>query len=74
MAVRRIRYRIEVARAYCAWNRRDEALTILLDAELDAPNRSGTTSSAGNSSCGGSASNAVSRVTTSPGYEALHVV
>lgn len=34
---RRIRHRIEVARAYSAWNRRDEALTILLDAEQDAP-------------------------------------
>ncbi|MGH3976234.1 MAG: helix-turn-helix domain-containing protein, partial [Pseudonocardiaceae bacterium] len=34
---RRIRHRIEVARAYSAWNRRDEALTILLDAERDAP-------------------------------------
>jgi tetratricopeptide (TPR) repeat protein len=34
---RRIRHRIEVARAYSAWNRREEALTILLDAERDAP-------------------------------------
>ena len=34
---RRIRHRIEVARAYSAWNRRDEALAILLDAERDAP-------------------------------------
>ncbi|MCA1709468.1 MAG: XRE family transcriptional regulator, partial [Actinobacteria bacterium] len=34
---RRIRHRIEVARAYSAWNRRDEALTILLNAERDAP-------------------------------------
>ncbi|MGH3867222.1 MAG: helix-turn-helix domain-containing protein [Pseudonocardiaceae bacterium] len=34
---RRIRHRIEVARAYSAWNRRDEALTILLNAEQDAP-------------------------------------
>jgi hypothetical protein len=34
---RRIRHRIEVARAYSAWNRRDEALMILLDAERDAP-------------------------------------
>jgi transcriptional regulator with XRE-family HTH domain len=33
---RRIRHRIEIARAYSAWNRRDEALTILLDAEQDA--------------------------------------
>jgi hypothetical protein len=34
---RRIRHQIEVARAYSAWNRREEALTILLDAERDAP-------------------------------------
>jgi hypothetical protein len=34
---RRIRHRIEVARAYSAWNRRDDALTILLDAGKDAP-------------------------------------
>lgn len=34
---RRIRHQIEVARAYSAWNRRDEALTILLNAERDAP-------------------------------------
>jgi hypothetical protein len=34
---RRIKHRIEVARAYSAWNRRDEALTILLDAEGDEP-------------------------------------
>ncbi len=34
---RRIRHRIEIARAYSAWNRRDEALAILLDAERDAP-------------------------------------
>ncbi|MBV9143553.1 MAG: hypothetical protein JO115_22010 [Pseudonocardiales bacterium] len=34
---RRIRHRIEIARAYSAWNRHDEALTILLDAEQDAP-------------------------------------
>jgi hypothetical protein len=34
---RRIRHQIEIARAYSAWNRRDEALSILLDAEQDAP-------------------------------------
>ena len=34
---RRIRHRIEVARAYSAWNRREEALTILLTAEHEAP-------------------------------------
>jgi transcriptional regulator with XRE-family HTH domain len=34
---RRIRHQIEVARAYSAWNRREEALTILLNAEQDAP-------------------------------------
>jgi len=34
---RRIRHRVEVARAYSAWNRRNEALTILLDVEHDAP-------------------------------------
>jgi transcriptional regulator with XRE-family HTH domain len=34
---RRIRHRIEIARAYSAWNRRDEALAILLDAEQEAP-------------------------------------
>ena len=34
---RRIRRQIEIARAYSAWNRRDEALAILLDAEQDAP-------------------------------------
>jgi transcriptional regulator with XRE-family HTH domain len=34
---RRIRHQIEIARAYSAWNRRDEALAILLDAEQDAP-------------------------------------
>jgi transcriptional regulator with XRE-family HTH domain len=34
---RRIRHQIEIARAYSAWNRRDEALAILLDAERDAP-------------------------------------
>lgn len=34
---RRIRHQIEIARAYSAWNRHDEALTILLDAEQDAP-------------------------------------
>ena len=34
---RRIRHRIEIARAYSTWNRRDEALALLLDAERDAP-------------------------------------
>jgi transcriptional regulator with XRE-family HTH domain len=34
---RRIRHAIEVARAYSAWNRRDEALSLLLDAERQAP-------------------------------------
>jgi hypothetical protein len=34
---RRIRHRIEIARAYSAWNRRDDALAILLDAEREAP-------------------------------------
>jgi transcriptional regulator with XRE-family HTH domain len=34
---RRIRHRIEIARAYSAWNRREEALGVLLDAEQDAP-------------------------------------
>jgi len=34
---RRIRHRIEIARAYSAWNRRDEALAVLLDAEREAP-------------------------------------
>ena len=28
---------IELARAYSAWNRRDEALSVLLDAEQQAP-------------------------------------
>jgi hypothetical protein len=62
---RRIRHQIEIARAYSAWNRRDEALAILLDAEQDAPEQSGTTSSAGNGSCAGSASNVASPATTS---------
>lgn len=34
---RRIRHQIEVARAYSAWNRRDEALALLLAAEREAP-------------------------------------
>jgi len=34
---RRIRHAIEVARAYSAWNRHDEALSVLLDAERQAP-------------------------------------
>jgi hypothetical protein len=34
---RRIRHQIEIARAYSFWNRRDEALAILLDAERNAP-------------------------------------
>ncbi|MGQ0631951.1 MAG: helix-turn-helix domain-containing protein [Sporichthyaceae bacterium] len=34
---RRIRHSIEVARAYSAWNRRDDALRLLLDAERVAP-------------------------------------
>src|SRR2546423_3598973 len=34
---RRIRHRIEVARAYSAWNRREEPLASLLDAARDAP-------------------------------------
>jgi transcriptional regulator with XRE-family HTH domain len=34
---RRIRHAIELARAYSAWNRRDEALTTLLNAEHQAP-------------------------------------
>src|SRR5664279_1174053 len=34
---RRVRHALEVARALSAWNRRDEALDMLLDAELVAP-------------------------------------
>lgn len=34
---RRIRHALEVARAYSAWNRVDDALAILLDAEQMAP-------------------------------------
>ena len=34
---RRVRHAIELARAYSAWNRRDEALSVLLDAEQLAP-------------------------------------
>lgn len=34
---RRVRHVIELARAYSAWNRRDEALSVLLDAEQQAP-------------------------------------
>jgi hypothetical protein len=34
---RRVRHAIEIARAYSAWNRRDEALSVLLDAEQQAP-------------------------------------
>jgi len=34
---RRVRHALEVARAYSAWNRRDEALGTLLDAERIAP-------------------------------------
>lgn len=34
---RRIRHAIEVARAYSAWNRHEEALSVLLDAERQAP-------------------------------------
>ncbi|GAA1934902.1 helix-turn-helix transcriptional regulator [Streptomyces sodiiphilus] len=34
---RRVRHSLEVARALSAWNRTDEALTILLDAEQTAP-------------------------------------
>lgn len=34
---RRVRHGLEVARALSAWNRTDEALAILLDAERDAP-------------------------------------
>ncbi|HET9254325.1 MAG TPA: XRE family transcriptional regulator, partial [Pseudonocardiaceae bacterium] len=34
---RRIRHRIELARAYSGWNRREEALNVLLEAEQDAP-------------------------------------
>lgn len=34
---RRIRHAIELARAYSTWNRTDEALAVLLDAERQAP-------------------------------------
>jgi hypothetical protein len=34
---RRVRHGIELARAYSAWNRRDGALAVLLDAERQAP-------------------------------------
>ncbi|MER6088584.1 helix-turn-helix domain-containing protein [Streptomyces bluensis] len=34
---RRVRHSIEVARALSAWNRTDEALAVLLEAEQDAP-------------------------------------
>jgi len=57
---RRVRHALEVARAYSAWNRIDEALTTVLDAERIAPNRSATTHSADNSCCPGSAASAPS--------------
>ncbi|BCJ48378.1 transcriptional regulator [Actinoplanes ianthinogenes] len=34
---RRVRHALEMSRAYGAWNRRDEALSVLLDAEQMAP-------------------------------------
>ncbi len=34
---RRVRHALEVSRAYSSWNRQDEALSVLLDAELMAP-------------------------------------
>jgi hypothetical protein len=34
---RRVRHAIETARAYVRWNRADDALALLLDAERDAP-------------------------------------
>ena len=34
---RRVRHALEVSRAYSSWNRRDDALTVLLDAERMAP-------------------------------------
>jgi hypothetical protein len=40
---RRVGHAMETARAYTAWNRIDDAMATLLDAERLAPSRSDTT-------------------------------
>ena len=48
-AERRVRHALEIARAYSARNRRDEALAVLLTLSKSHPSRSATTSSAASS-------------------------
>ncbi|MFF4344671.1 hypothetical protein ACFY00_32720 [Kitasatospora sp. NPDC001540] len=63
---RRVRHTLEIARAYSAQNRMDEALALVLDAKKLAPSKSATTSSRDTSSPPGSANNEAGRATCSP--------